>query len=784
MACEITTIFGRFFPPGGLPGSLRGRWNRVWPALLILGAAQGCVSTEARIANHMTEAATHLNERRAAAALSEFQAVIRLDPDHSQARSNAAAIYLHLGDRAAAIREFKKAIQSDSNNQAAMFTLAEVYFQDGRYEEAEALFLILARETREEGMFIRLGQSAGLQGKHKQAISYLQAGVEHFQGSMALSKEIAIEAEAVDPALAVMAWDNVAQLASRFPGNHDQVQRSLRAAQANIPSLEVDVMKSILDAAHVAVEKGRAKLAGLPPSIQGSPVGLTLYWPGGKSARGFGEGGTLARNLGQAARAATAARKPGPDPVIRIDLLFGGWIPMDLEWQHRTLGERKVLLDARVSGPFAFGVHGVRLQWDRETAVLLPGEFVEKDWDTVYQVIRAARGRLGVPVGEEAGIVVDRFYAISFAGSGPSGEPVRLLRMNRQDITLKPSDIEAAYAAGADWLLRSIEPDGSFRYLYNTVTDEMEAGYNLARHAGTTLALFKLADALERKDLRDGGQRALENILARAQEMEGQRGLALEGGRVGPTALLVIAALEGEVKDEVLRSLGEFLLDRQRSSGRFDPIQLGIGGPRRSKWGPGQAVLALILLHRRLDDARYLDAARKGADYIVEERETDVGFILDHWFVQAAEEIDPYLHDERYVLYAYRIAEKLAGYVVTPETASYPDWVGGFSGWGQEPTGAASLGMFEALVSAYRLSKRRGTPRSDFRAAAKLCAEFALRLQIRRETAFYLPSPESAIGGFRQGLGSPRIRIDGVQHAALGLLGYRKFLLEDAKEKP
>ncbi|MCZ6601478.1 MAG: tetratricopeptide repeat protein [Planctomycetota bacterium] len=732
----------------------------------------------------MKDAETYMMEGRRAAALSEYQAVIRLDPDHARARNNAANVLLHLGHREAAILEFKEAIRANPKHDGAKWTLAQVYFQDENYEDAEKLLLILAREMREEGMFIRLGQSAGLQGKHEQAIRYLQAGVQYFQGSMILVREIAIEAEEVNPALAVMAWDNVAQLASRFPGNEDQVQQSLRAAQANIPSLEMDVMKSILDAAHVAVEKGKTELAGLPRSIRGSPVGLTLYWPGGVSARGYGDGGTLAQNLGQAARAATAARKPAPDPVIRVDLFFGGWIPMDLEWEHRTLGERRVLLDARVNGPFAFGVHGIRFQWDEETAVLLPGEFMEKDWDTVYQVIRAVRGRLGVPVGQEAGIVADRFYSISFAGSGPSGEPVRMLRMNRQDITLDSNAIEAAYAAGADWLLRSLKSDGSFRYLYNAVTDEVEAGYNLARHAGTTLALFKLADALERKDLRDGGQRALENILARAEEMEGQRGLALEGGRVGPTALLVIAALEGEVKDEVLRSLGEFLLDRQRSSGRFDPIQLVMGGPRRSKWGPGQAVLALILLHRRLGDARYLDAARKGADYIVEERETDDGFILDHWFVQAAEEIDPYLHDERYARYAYRIAEKLAGYVVTPETASYPDWVGGFSGWGQEPTGAASLGMFEALVSAYRLSRRRGAPRSDFRAAAKLCAEFALRLQIRSETAFYLPSPESAIGGFRQGLASPRIRIDGVQHAALGLLGYRKFLLEDAEEKP
>ena len=256
------------------------------------------------------------------------------------------------------------------------------------------------------------------------------------------------------------------------------------------------------------------------------------------------------------------------------------------------------------------------------------------------------------------------------------------------------------------------------------------------------------------------------------------------GGRFGPTALTLLAALEGETDEALLRSMGSFLMRMQAEDGKFDPLRMPIPATRRSRWAPGQAVMALARLHRRFGDPAYLEAARKGADYIVDRREDEEGFILDHWFVQAVEEMDPRIRDPRYDRQVWRIAEKLASFVAVPGEAPYPDWVGGFTSWGQEPKGAASLGSCEAILSAYRLSLRRGEGRPTLREAGALCAAFALRLQFREETSFYLPAPNRALGGFRQGLSSPRIRIDGVQHASLALLRFREILREEAAEKP
>ena len=105
----------------------------------------------------------------------------------------------------------------------------------------------------------------------------------------------------------------------------------------------------------------------------------------------------------------------------------------------------------------------------------------------------------------------------------------------------------------------------------------------------------------------------------------------------------------------------------------------------------------------------------------------------------------------------------------TRDNQSQPDWDGGYY---KPPRSAPTATRMEGLNSAYAMAKDFGleADAKQIRRAIERGTGFLLRIQVGPETAMYYRDPGKSLGGVRESLASPMIRIDYVQHTISALL--------------
>jgi hypothetical protein len=221
-----------------------------------------------------------------------------------------------------------------------------------------------------------------------------------------------------------------------------------------------------------------------------------------------------------------------------------------------------------------------------------------------------------------------------------------------------------------------------------------------------------------------------------------------------------------------------FLTFQQANDGRFRSLYSYRRGPARpfdSFYYPGEAVLALLRLHALDGNGRWLQAARRGADWLITERDGDkpvAALPHDQWLLMAMNELHPRVPDARYLTHAQRLAAAILGAErVKPEPL---DWVGSFY---DQPRSTPSATRSEALVAFVRLAERHRIDSQAHRESLLRLARFQRRCQLTNENVFYVPRPDRALGGFRRGLSDWDIRIDYVQHNISAFLGLRQLLM-------
>lgn len=384
----------------------------------------------------------------------------------------------------------------------------------------------------------------------------------------------------------------------------------------------------------------------------------------------------------------------------------------------------------------------------------------------------------------------------SFAEGG-RGLPVQLYRGNDLSPTVSPEALLAAARAGGDYLVLHQRTDGSFDYLYDPAADEVEAGYNLLRHAGTCYSLFELHRATGDPRYLEAGRLGIEWLLG---HVEGPRPDDAAGGadfdaiveidepeaKLGGAALAVLAIAEHQRvsgDDRWLARAGRlarFLLHQQAPDGRFESKYFyGPPDPEPfvSIYYPGEAILALARLHRLDGDPAWLDAARRGADYLMDVRDAGketADLPHDHWLLMGLAELDELTGDPRYAAHGARIAEAIVGAQRT--SARHPDWIGSFY---DPPRTTPTATRAEALVAMEALARRTGRDRRPVLEALLRMGAYLQRCQITPLSSLYLPRPDRATGGFRRSLFDWEVRIDYVQHSVSALLGLRQILLDE-----
>jgi hypothetical protein len=249
---------------------------------------------------------------------------------------------------------------------------------------------------------------------------------------------------------------------------------------------------------------------------------------------------------------------------------------------------------------------------------------------------------------------------------------------------------------------------------------------------------------------------------------------------------------------ELMKGLAEFLLKQQTPRGEFrntyDPAR-GTPGRERAAGGvPGEAILALLRLHRLQGgkDPRLLAACHRAAAQLIREQHRQAAanfrqnvkaalvYPPDPAFMRALEELIALGERPGYRKHLFALADRLcAGQLRTVgqalsdpgESTRYPDLVGAMHE-AELPSVAATGERCRGLVSALRVALKGGGAERVGRYARALmaAARYVMQNQYHAHNAYALPAPEKAVGGFRRNPLACSLLIDGSGHCSVFLL--------------
>lgn len=371
---------------------------------------------------------------------------------------------------------------------------------------------------------------------------------------------------------------------------------------------------------------------------------------------------------------------------------------------------------------------------------------------------------------------------------------------------ISPDHILAACIAGGDYLLRGLRLDGKFDYQYNAATNEHVDDYDLVRHAGACGSLAEVQKAVNDEAARQGqpapgsqrylagARRGLDYIMRNYasgpyHENADQDFLTIislpQVCELGATSLTLLAMtkcydVSPDAADlATMQRLGRFILFQQQPNGEFLPYYYFRDHDRKqleSPYYPGESILALTRLARIDPEGPWLEAAQKGANYLVDVRDAGIPtdeLYHDHWLLISLNQLNDLTDDPRYLAHAEKLGTSICNLQV--RESKRPDWVGTYY-LPPRSTPAACRG--EALVAMVHIARREKLDdRRYLETLARTCA-YQLRFQITPESGIYLPRPDLAEGGFLGSYDDWTIQIDYVQHNVSSLLGYRALTLE------
>lgn len=384
-----------------------------------------------------------------------------------------------------------------------------------------------------------------------------------------------------------------------------------------------------------------------------------------------------------------------------------------------------------------------------------------------------------------------RSYALDLASREPRLTP--LARLRRRDVPVSAATVERAERAAERYILGAQLPDGRFRYTLDPISGAAdEASVNLARQAGTTLAVCELG--AETPAVRHAIARSLHSFTVFERSGGGLVALARDpttrNVRSGENALPLVALLacpddEGAFTERVA-GMSRLILALQREDGGFAPgLNLDTGevdaGPEPIYAG-GQAVLALVLLERRLEqrpdprlpprEAVHAAAERAMRYFATEYWSHPLGhffYLEENWHCLAARAALEVHRNADYERFCIDYVQFKARLILEQESGVDADFDGGF-GLGNviPPHNTGAAGFAEAMAAAIAVRRARGEPTAaDERLLARVMG-FLLRQQWSEENCLLCASPQ-VVGGMSEHTHSFLTRIDFAQHAWAGL---------------
>jgi hypothetical protein len=440
---------------------------------------------------------------------------------------------------------------------------------------------------------------------------------------------------------------------------------------------------------------------------------------------------------------------------------------------------------------------------DGRAAVVTPGEIVDRRLFHEGRPAGLDREKIGALLASRAGVTppeLDGMRAYRFRADVhvESASRDAALPVFRGMVT-RPAEVGVSrlldgVRRGADYLVRTMRPDGRFIYLYHPLEDREDRTYGWLRHAATVYALLEAYGELGNRAYLEKSELALAAMRSRLRDEPESLGKYLidttdeEQQKVGGAGLALVALAEhaattGQRDDlELMRALARFILHQQYPDGHFRAnSDLEKGGERLKRepvYYAGEGLLALLRLYALDPQSAYLDAARKGADWVVNVRDgaaSEDNQEHDHWLSYALNELYRLTRDDTYLEHANKIARAILRKQRGADAPS-PDLVGTFYD-GLTTPAATRLEAFDADIA---LARFAGKPQDWLLGPARVMASTTLGQQFDDDDAYWLPDPAKARGGVRESLFVADIEIDYVQHAMSAWLHLARELRDPA----
>lgn len=358
-------------------------------------------------------------------------------------------------------------------------------------------------------------------------------------------------------------------------------------------------------------------------------------------------------------------------------------------------------------------------------------------------------------------------------------------------IAAHPNDetVNEVIGNAKDYLVRATKPSGDFVYAYDASQDTELDDYNILRHAGSLWALCELYRDCPDVDLHAAIARAHQYLLQQVHQHDDKAVIAEKGYvKLGGNGLSLIALADYyelfEATPELLKTmqaLANWIVSTQSHEGEFKIHKLRLRDnqvmPFISDFYPGEAILGLVKLYQVDRDYRWLEAANKAANWIIDVRDADKSIDelqRDHWFLYALTALYEHLPGEKLQQQSERIATK----IMRCQNRNQPiiDWNGG---WKTPPLSTTTACMCEGLLAAYQLGVSSDAS-YDYLEALQNSIEWGLQNQLGYQfgsaNSAFLPNPGFARGGFICEYDHWLLRVDFTQHSVMSFLNYQRLM--------
>ncbi|MGB2987230.1 MAG: hypothetical protein WBE26_15275 [Phycisphaerae bacterium] len=506
---------------------------------------------------------------------------------------------------------------------------------------------------------------------------------------------------------------------------------------------------------------------------------------------------------------AIAAAGPAPIALATGDAantaaeMLSSNAPADLDLVNRLLIEIEVVGTAqpvpvegdwtkpRAVDPYLEpGVHGLVLTGPRVEHRFCPTEILTSDLVVADALKRLAQMTHTDP-SQLSDVRLDRFRTVHWYEPGSSATITSLHRglIVVPTEAVSPDGLDESIERLAEYMVYRQLDSGLFTYQYEPGRDRYSDKQNLVRQVGAVVAMAvhaKWSGKSASRGAADIGIRYHLQGLTDSPNVDNGAFIATADGRhkLGVTALLCLAMAEhpdAERYAAVREKLINGMLALQLPQGMFLTAFPPAVKINAQEYFPGEALLAMATHYSHQPTGRILDAFHRAIMFYREYFHGTPSPAFVPWQVQAYALMARHSKRKDYVDYVFELTDWLADKQLTRSNCSWPEMWGGIAAYADGRAGVATAAYLEGLADALALARQAGDVEraGRYETVVREAARFVMQLQVRPEEAYFIRSPQDAVGGIRATPSLNLLRIDHCQHALIGLIKARKVLFPD-----